>query len=243
MRDVAIIGIGQTPVKEHWETSIRHLALEAALNALHDANIEKVDGVYVGNMLSGEITGQAHLGALVADFLGMAGVEAVKVEAACASGAAALRMGMMAVASGMNDLALVVGVEKMTDTSGRETTAALAMAADAEYEVSQGVSFVSLNALLMRRYMYEYKWERKDFANFVVNAHANGMNNPNAMFHLKVTPASYANCGAGGTARCFAGLRWARRSNFGPCRLCAHAQPGPGAHPGFGQRHRSHRRA
>ncbi|HPD40076.1 MAG TPA: thiolase domain-containing protein [Anaerolineae bacterium] len=194
MRDVAIIGIGQTPVQEHWPISLRHLALEAALNALQDARIEKVDAIYVGNMLSGEITGQEHLGALLADELGQSGAEALKVEAACASGAAALRVGMMAVASGMNDLVLVTGVEKMTDTSGRETTAALAMAADAEFEVAQGVSFVSLNALLMRRYMYEYGWERKDFANFVVTAHANGMKNPNAMFHMKVTPEQYAHC-------------------------------------------------
>ncbi|OQA23738.1 MAG: acetyl-CoA acetyltransferase [Chloroflexi bacterium ADurb.Bin360] len=194
MREVAIIGIGQTPVQEHWPISLRHLALEASLNALQDANIERVDAVYVGNMMSGEITGQEHLGALLADSLGQAGAEAMKVEAACASGAAAFRVGMMAVASGMNDLVLVTGVEKMTDTSGRETTAALAMAADAEYEVAQGVSFVSLNALLMRRYMYEYGWERQDFANFVVTAHANGMNNPNAMFHMKVTPEQYTRC-------------------------------------------------
>lgn len=194
MREVAIIGIGQTPVQEHWPISIRHLALEASLNALHDANIEKVDAIYVGNMISGEITGQEHLGALLADALGQFGAEAMKIEAACASGSAALRVGMMAVASGMNDLVLVTGVEKMTDTSGRETTAALAMAADAEYEVAQGVSFVSLNALLMRRYMYEYGWQRKDFANFVVTAHANGMNNPNAMFRMKVTPEQYARC-------------------------------------------------
>ena len=191
MRDVAIIGIGQTPVGEHWTTSIRHLAFEAAANALRDANVDKVDAIYVGNMLSGEITGQEHLGALVADFLGMSGVEALKIEAACASGSAAVRVGTMAVASGMADIVLAMGVEKMTDTSGRETTAALAMAADAEYEVSQGVSFVALNALLMRRYMYEHGWQHRDFANFAVNAHANGMNNPNAMFHLKVTPEAY----------------------------------------------------
>ncbi len=195
MRDVAIIGIGQTPVGEHWTTSIRALALESSLNALHDANIESVDAIYVGNMLSGEITGQEHLGALLADCLGMSGVEAFKVEAACASGSAALRVGTLAVASGMVDLALVAGVEKMTDTAGRETTAALAMAADAEYEVSQGVSFVSLNALLMRRYMYEYGWKHEDFANFVVNAHANGLNNPNAMFHMAITPEAYAKAG------------------------------------------------
>ncbi len=193
MRDVAIIGLGQTPVEEHWPTSIRELALHASLAALQDANVEQVDAVYVGNMISGEITGQEHLGVLVADALGLFGVEAMKIEAACASGAAALRVGAMAVASGLNDLVLVTGVEKMTDMGGRETTAALAMAADAEYEVSQGVSFVALNALLMRRYMHEYGWARKDFANFVINAHENGKHNPNAMFHSTITAERYAN--------------------------------------------------
>jgi acetyl-CoA C-acetyltransferase len=101
----------------------------------------------------------------------------------------------MAVASGMVDVVLVVGVEKMTDTSGRETTAALAMAADAEHEVSQGISFVALNALLMQRYMYEFGWSREDFASFAINAHANGMNNPNAMFHMKITQQAYVNSG------------------------------------------------
>lgn len=191
MRDVAIIGIGQTPVGEHWHTSIRHLMLGAGLTAMEDANVTKVDAVYVGNMLSGELTGQSHLGALAVDFMGMSGVEALKVEAACASGAAALRVGYLAVASGMIDLALSLGVEKMTDTSGRETTSSLAGAADAEYEVSQGISFVALNALLMQRYMYEFGWQRKDFAGFSVNAHANGLNNPNAMFQMRITPDSY----------------------------------------------------
>jgi acetyl-CoA C-acetyltransferase len=191
MRDVAIIGIGQTPVGEHWQTSIRHMMLGAGLNALEDANVAKVDAVYVGNMLSGELSGQSHLGALAVDFMGMSGVEALKVEAACASGAAALRIGYLAVASSMIDLALVLGVEKMTDTSGRETTSALARAADAEYEVSQGISFVALNALLMRRYMHEFNWQREDFANFSVNAHANGVNNPNAMFQTHITPDRY----------------------------------------------------
>jgi acetyl-CoA C-acetyltransferase len=192
MRDVAIIGVGQTPVDEHWTTGIRHLMLGAAMNALKDANIEEVDAVYVGNMLSGEIAGQSHLGALAVDFMGMSGVEAYKVEAACASGASALRVGYMGVASGLIDLALILGVEKMTDTSGRRTTAALAAAADAEYEVSQGISFVALNALLMRRYMHEFGWAHEDFANFAINAHANGVHNPNAMFQRAISAASYA---------------------------------------------------
>ncbi len=99
MRDVAIIGIGQTPVDEHWTTGIRHLMLEAGLAALQDAAIETVDAVYVGNML-GEIAGQSQLGALAVDFMGLGNTEAFKVEAACASGAAALRVGTMALPAG-----------------------------------------------------------------------------------------------------------------------------------------------
>jgi acetyl-CoA C-acetyltransferase len=116
----------------------------------------------------------------------------MKVEAACASGAAALRVGTMAVASGMHDVVLVCGVEKMTDTPGAATTSGLATAADQEYEVSQGVSFVGLNALLMQRYMYEYQVPHEAFAAFTVNAHRNAVNNPYAMFQSPVSQSSYA---------------------------------------------------
>jgi acetyl-CoA C-acetyltransferase len=98
MRDVAIIGIGQTEVGEHWDVSLRHLALKAIQASLADAGVTRADALYVGNMLSGELTGQEHLGALIADFAGLRGIEAFKVEAACGSGAAALRMGYVAVA-------------------------------------------------------------------------------------------------------------------------------------------------
>ncbi len=182
MRDVSIIGIGQTKVGEHWDLSLRHLALEALLAALKDAGVEQVNMLLVGNMLSGTLSGQEHLGALVADFAGLRGVEAFKVEAACASGAAAARLGYVAVAGGMADVALVVGVEKMTDRKGDEVTTALAMAADADYEAMHGLSFVSLNALLMRRYMHEFNVPHEAFAPFVINAHRNAVNNPNAMF-------------------------------------------------------------
>jgi len=191
MRDVAIIGAGQIPVGEHWTTSLRHLMLGAAQNAMQDAGVGSVDALYVGNMLAGEMLGQSHLGALAADFLGLRGIEALRVEAACASGAAALRVGYLAVASGAANIVLALGVEKMTDTSGQETTAALTAAADAEFEVSQGISFVALNALLMQRYMHVYGWKREDFANFAINAHANGANNPFAMFQRPIKIETY----------------------------------------------------
>jgi acetyl-CoA C-acetyltransferase len=194
MRDVSIIGIGQTSVGEHWDHSLRHLAYEALAAAMKDANIERADALYVGNMLSGEISGQAHLGALIADFAGLRGVEAVKVEAACASAAAALRQAYIGVASGLQDIVIALGVEKMTDDIGSQLAAGLAAAADADYEVIHGITFVALNALIMRRYMHEYKVKREDFAGFAINAHANAAGNPNAMFQEPISRDSFVNC-------------------------------------------------
>jgi acetyl-CoA C-acetyltransferase len=147
-------------------------------------------------MLSGEISGQAHLGALIADFAGLRGTEAVKVEAACASAAAAFRQAYIGVASGLQDIVVALGVEKMTDDVGSKLTAGLASAADADYEVVHGVSFVALNALVMRRYMHEYKISREDFAEFSVNAHANGAGNPNAMFQRPISKEVFMKAGA-----------------------------------------------
>jgi acetyl-CoA C-acetyltransferase len=191
MRQVAILGVGQTPVAEHWELAIRDLAVDAGRAAMADAGVERVDAIYVGNMTSGSLNQQRHLGALVADHLGLWGVEAVKVEAACGSAGSAMRQGLVAVASGDIDAVLVIGVEKMTETGGRQTTAALTGAADADYEVIHGVTFVGLNALIMRRYMHQYGYSHGDFAPFAVNAHANASKNPNAMFHESISRRDY----------------------------------------------------
>jgi acetyl-CoA C-acetyltransferase len=150
MRPVAIIGIGQTKIDEAWEKSIRQIAVEAIHAALEDAGRESADGIFVGNMMSGIINSQNNLGPLVADWAGLK-TPAVKVDAACGSGGAALRAGLMAVGSGELETVLVMGVEKMTDRHPHEVTVALATAADADYEVDMGVSFVGLNALIMRR--------------------------------------------------------------------------------------------
>jgi acetyl-CoA C-acetyltransferase len=186
MRPVAIIGIGQTNIGEHWDKSLREIGGEAAFAAMQESGIDKVDALFVGNMLSSTVSGQNQLGAFFADWIGMWRQEAVKVEAACASGAAALRSALMAVSAGDVDSALVVGVEKMTDKAGHDVTSALATAADADYELEQGISFVGLNALIMRRYMHEFGWKHEDFAPFSINAHANAMHNPFARLHEKI---------------------------------------------------------
>lgn len=187
MRKIAILGIGQTKVDEHWEKSLREIGGEAAFLAMQDAGVDKVDALFVGNMLSPMVSGQNQLGTFFGDWVGLWKQEAVKIEAACGSGAAAFRSALMAVAAGDVESALVVGVEKMTDKAGRDVTAALATAADADYEVEQGVSFVGINALVMRRYMHEFGWKHEDFAPFSINAHANAMHNPYARLHEKVS--------------------------------------------------------
>ncbi len=191
MRQTAIIGIGQTPVREHWDYPIRQLAVQALWAAIKDAGAKHIEGLFVGNMLSGALAEQEHLGALIADYAGFPCIEAVKVEAACASGAAAVRQAVLAVASGHLEIAAAVGVEKLTEFSGKFSGKALATAADADYEASIGLSFAALNALMMQRYMYEYGYSKEDFAPFPVLAHQNAQYNPNAMFRYPITKEQY----------------------------------------------------
>jgi len=195
MREVAVIGIGQTEISEHWDRSLRELAGDAVLRAMADAGLDYFDGLYVGNMMSVSANNQQHLGAYIADWVGQRGKEAFHLESACCSGAAAFRSALIAVASGDIDVAVAVGVEKMTDSPSTEITASLATAADADWEVSQGLSFVALNALIMQRYLHEYGWKRSDFANFSINAHANAMHNPYARFHMLLTEKQFEEAG------------------------------------------------
>jgi acetyl-CoA C-acetyltransferase len=192
MRDVCIIGIGQTPVGEHWDHSLRDLGVAATMDALADAGLDRPQALFIGNMLSGALCGQENLGTAVADFCGFPGIEAMKVEAACASGGAAVRAAYFAVASGAFDQVVAVGVEKMTELTIDGVTAALASAADADYEASHGITFTALNALGMSLYMQKYGVERADFAPFIINAHKNATHNPNAMFRSPVTEKDYA---------------------------------------------------
>jgi acetyl-CoA C-acetyltransferase len=192
MTEVIIAGIGQTEVGEHWEISLRELALAAARQAMADSGGLRPQALFVGNMLAPNLSNQAHLGALVADYAGLIGIEAVTVEAAGASGGAALRQGYLAVASGMVDVALVVGVEKLTDKTGRGVETALATASDSDFEAIQGMTPTSQAALLMRRYMHDYGVPADGFAGFAVTAHANAEGNPCAMFRRAISPQAYA---------------------------------------------------
>ncbi len=192
MTEVVIAGIGQTEVGEHWEAGLRDLALDAVQEAVKDAGGLRPEALFVGNMLAPNLSNQAHLGVLLADYAGLIGIEAVTVEAAGASGGAALHQGYLAVASGMVDVALVVGVEKLTDKIGPGVDAALATALDSDFEAVQGMTPTAQAAMLMRRYMHEYHVPADGFAGFALTAHANGAGNPCAMFRKAIKPETYA---------------------------------------------------
>src|SRR5690349_3177515 len=192
MTEVVIAGIGQTEVGEHWEIGLRELAFAAIQAAVKDSGGLKPQSLFVGNMLAPNLSNQAHLGVLLADYAGLLGIEAVTIEAAGASGGAALRQGYLAIASGLVDVALVVGVEKFTDKVGSGVDAALATTGDADFEAIQGMTPAAQAALLMKRYMHEYQVPTNGFAGFALTAHANGAGNPFAMFRKAIKPETYA---------------------------------------------------
>lgn len=189
--DVVIAGIGQIPVSEHWNASIRQMATGAILAALAEAKGLRPQVMYIGNMLAATASRQANLGALLTEDAGLVGVEGVTVEAADASGGAALRSGYLAVLSGAVDVALVVGVEKWTDVIGPESETYLSQMLDADFEAAQGLTPLSLAGLLFHRYLQEYGADRKAFAGFPEVAHANGATNPNAMFQKAMSEGAY----------------------------------------------------
>jgi acetyl-CoA C-acetyltransferase len=187
MRNVYIVGTGQAPVAEHWDRTLASLAAEALAAALGPAAPERVGALYVANALGGALQVQSQLGAAVATAAGMAGIEATTIEAAGASGGVALRQAYLAIASGAYDLVAVVGAEKVTDVLDGRVEAGLALAGDADWEAIHGATVTAQWAMLMRRYMHQYRYEAADFAPFPVNAHANGAANPNALYRFPIS--------------------------------------------------------
>jgi len=187
MRDVAVIGVGLSKWGEVWEQSLRDLFVEAGLNALDDAGVDKIESIFVGCMSGGLFAGQEHLGALMADYLGVAPIPATRCESACASAGTAFRAGLMAIASGYHDVVMVGGVEKMTDVDGGGATAALAAASDQEYEAFHGLTFPGLYAMIARAHMARYGTTREQMAAVAVKNHKNGAMNPHAQYPFEVT--------------------------------------------------------
>jgi acetyl-CoA C-acetyltransferase len=190
-RGVCVLGAGVTKFGELWEESFRSLIGAAGLAAVKDARIagDDIDALYVGSMSAGRFIGQEHIGALVVDEAGLAHrrIPATRVEAADASGAAALREGYLAILSGEHDVVVVGGVEKMTDATEQEQTNTLATALDAEWETFLGATSPAVHALMAQAHMAKHGTTREMLAAVSVKNHENGALNKNAAYPSPVT--------------------------------------------------------
>ncbi len=178
----AIVGVGILPVGEHWAISLRNLAGRAIRLALGEAGNLKPDAIYIGNCLGSVLSHQANLGAAIAESAGYSGIESYTVEAAGASGAAAFRAACQAVKSGFSDVAVAVGVEKVTECEGSHAETALNLALNYEFETSQGMTALTQAALLARRYLHVHALDRSVLKTAAVNSFQNARENANAMF-------------------------------------------------------------
>jgi acetyl-CoA C-acetyltransferase len=187
LRGAAIIGVGMTPVTSGSGKSLTQLFVEAATQAIEDSGVSSIDSIYVGNMMSGFLQNQEHLGALMAIAMGREGVPSYKVEGACASGGVAANAGVKAVLSGLEGVVLVGAVEKMSGYTTPQVTSGLMMAEDKARVAGTGVTFVGLNAMIARQYMHRYNVPHEALAGFSVLCHENALDNPKAQFHKKIT--------------------------------------------------------
>lgn len=164
------------------ERPLRQMIMQAGGDAIADAGIEKkdIEAVYVGNFAGQPLAGQGHMGALTTEVLGLGAIPAFRVEAACASGGLAFRLGLQAVQSGLHDIVLVGGVEKMTHQATETVTDAIASAMDYELEAMQGYTFPANFAMIANRYFHEYRDVKREMALCAVNAHKNAALNPHA---------------------------------------------------------------
>ncbi|HOD65931.1 MAG TPA: thiolase domain-containing protein [candidate division Zixibacteria bacterium] len=188
MRTVCIAGVGMSQWGEVWRTSLRQLFADAAGEAIKNAGVDHLDSLYVGCMSGGLFVQQEHLGSLMADYMGMPGLPAMRVESACASGGMALRAAYFEVAAGAAEIVMAGGAEKMTDCTGDQATAALATAADQEYEVFNGATFPGLYAMMAHAHMARYGTTRAMLTAVAVKNHRNGSMNPFAQYPFPVKP-------------------------------------------------------
>src|SRR5579859_5146299 len=189
MRDVAVIGIGKTAFGAFADRDLRSLAVEAGLACLANANVSpsKVEAFYLGNFAGPSFVGQNHLAPYIAGAMGVEHVPCTRFEAACASSGSAFFHAVSSVASGLYDLALVTGVEKMTSQTTPKVTEILAGAGDMCGEGRAGATFPALFAMIARRHMYQYGTTREQLAAVAVKNHANGAKNPQAHMRKVIT--------------------------------------------------------
>ena len=189
MRDVAIIGVGKTAFGVFPDRDLRSLAVEAGEKALKNAHVApgQIESFYLGNFAGPSFVGQNHLAPYVSTALGIQGVPATRIEAACASSGSAFYHAWSEVASGVNDIVMVVGVEKMTSQPTAKVSEILAEAGDCSGEMRAGNTFASLFAMIARRHMHDFGTKKEHLASVAVKNHANGALNPDAHMRKVIT--------------------------------------------------------
>lgn len=188
---VAIVGAYRTKFGELWEHGIRELASESVLKAIDDTNnlnATDIEAVFVGNSSASTFSGQDSVGPLVVDAAGLVPLPVTKIGGTGAAGAMALRSAFMAVSNGFYGIAVVCGLEKMTDiTNPEEMNAALAHSIDQEWEACQGLTTTGAYALMAQRHFSEFGTTKEHLASVAVKNHENGSKNPKAHFRNKIS--------------------------------------------------------
>lgn len=188
MRRVAVIGVGITKFGKHDCTSTELFAAAAA-EAIADAEIapREVQALYYGNVTGGETERQLHMGPLAATTLGLPTIPTTRVEAACATSHAAFRHGVMEIASGVSDVVLVGGAERVLNVPTDAATEYFAYCSDASYEQSLGLTFPGVFALIARAHMERYGTTEEQMAHVAVKNHRHGVLNPKAQFQKEIS--------------------------------------------------------
>jgi acetyl-CoA C-acetyltransferase len=187
MRPVYIAGTGMTAVAEHWTRTALSLASDAARQAMGRTTSTHIDALYVANGSSATLGLHQNFAPAVAHELELDGIEAISFESAGAAGGLAIRQAALAVAAGLADAILVVGVEKVSDFLDEHREESLALTSDTDWESLHGVTLTAQWAMLMRKYMHEYAVDISDFAPFPVNAHANAVANKQALYRFAIS--------------------------------------------------------
>ncbi len=189
-RGVAMVGAGMSKFGAFAEKNSRDLFVEAfkEMTRSVDKGLDPsvIETLYIGNFSSDQFEHQAHIAPILTDAVGLLPRPAARVEDACASGGVALRQGLMAIASGMYDVVLVGGVEKMTALNTAAVTEALATAADVPYEISAGFTFPGFYAAMASAYMHRYGMKSEHLMNVAIKNHDNASLNPNAQFGVTI---------------------------------------------------------
>ncbi len=191
---ISVLGVGCTKFAELWDKGLHDLIAQAQFMALDDAGIApaQIESIFVGNMLAQQFNGQAHLGAIASQQLRI-NVPSVRVENACASGSSALVCGVQTILSGVANVVMVIGVEKMSDVAISQATSALMGAGDYQQEHFAGATFPGLFAMVTRLYMQKYGMTSKELAAVSIKNHNNAALNPLAQFNKKITINDYLN--------------------------------------------------